>query len=97
LLRRSCKTIGGASERALPPPAVVVYRFVWTLRPFIPPLVALILILVTMALVILILILILVALALVGFTPFGGQIVKGNSDVRPRIGSVTDSPRSSAV
>jgi hypothetical protein len=32
-----------------------------------------------------------------GFTPFGGQIIKENSDGRPRIGSVTDSPRSSAV
>jgi hypothetical protein len=34
---------------------------------------------------------------ILGFTPFGGQIVKENSDGRPRIGSVTDSPRSSAV
>ena len=32
-----------------------------------------------------------------GFTPSGGQIVKGNSDGRPRIGSVIDSPRTSAV
>ena len=31
------------------------------------------------------------------FTPLGGQIVKENCDHWPRIGSVTENPRSNAV